>query len=409
MRVFVVLASVASCAWSCAHSRRSATAPTCDVLQITGNAALMTFAADSAGGIVLGGDSGSGLRAGALGLNAAGGFVVRTTAAGDVVFIRPMGAAHPLALGVTPDGDTLVVGQSRKHCFAARLDGQGREVWTSALAGDGDSACRAVAFDDRSGDLWIAGDFTGALGPARSLGLSDVFVLRVSGASGEMRLVRAFGGKGADRASAVTLTASGDVIVAGMFGLDVDASVSEVNFGSGAVHATEGADGFILALQPDGATRWVSMVGEHGDDEVVALAARDSAVYAAANLHRARDGARCGGQAALLRNRDWVRLEDDDCVAIRALSFDDAARLWTLENAGRILRARAFAPADGALLGTRAWAAERATVRGIGIARVPGGFAAGAVADGELTVCGKPIGNAGERTPFVVWVRDVTP
>src|SRR5205814_7690674 len=162
------------------------------------------------------------------------------------------------------------------------------------------------------------------------------------------------------------------------------ASLSEVNFGRGSVRAADGTDGFVVALQPDGTTRWVSVVGEHGDDEVVGIEARESAVYAAANLHRPRDGARCGGQAAILRNRDWVQVEEDECVAARALTFDDAGRLWVLENAGRTLRARAFASADGAPLGTRTWAAERASVRGIGIARVPGGFAVAAMTDGEL-------------------------
>jgi hypothetical protein len=380
----------------------------CDVLQISGNTALTAFAADSAGGIALGGESTGSLRAGALAIAPSGGFVVRTNAAGDAVWIRPMGAARPLALALAPDGSAIVVGQALKQCFAVRLDRQGREIWSSVLAADGESACRAVAFDERSGDAWVAGEFAGSIGPARSAGSTDVFVLRLSGVNGEMRLVRAFGGKGADRASAVAVD-SDDIVVAGTFGLDVDASVSEVNFGRGPVRANEGADGFILALSPDGATRWFSTVGEHGDDEVIALASRDSALYAAANLHRPRDGARCGGQAALLRNRDWVRLEDDECVAVRGLAFDDAARLWALENVGPTVRARAFAPTDGSALGTRTWAAERAAVRAIGIAAVPGGFAAAAVADGELEVCGRPIGNAGERTAFVVWVRDLAP
>src|SRR5437764_1131558 len=300
-------------------------------------------------------------------------------------------------------------GQSQRHCIAARLDGQGREVWASTLAGDGESACRAVAFDERTGDIWAAGEFTGTVGPTRAAGLTDAFVVRISGVTGEIRLVHTFGGKGAEHATALALTDAGDVIVAGTFGRDVDASLSQVSFGSGSVRAADGTDGFVVALQPDGTTRWVSVVGEHGDDEVVGIEARESAVYAAANLHRPRDGARCGGQAAILRNRDWVRVEEDECVAARALTFDDAGRLWVLENAGRTLRARAFASTDGAALGTRTWAAERASVRGIGIARVPGGFAAAATTDGELTVCGKPVGSAGERTPFVVWVRDLAP
>ena len=369
----------------------------------------MTFAADPGGGIALGGESGGRLRAGSSALDAPGGFLLRASGDGAVLWLRALGPARPLALAMAPDGDMVVVGQSQKHCFAARLDGQGGEVWASSLAGDGESACRAVAFDERTGDLWAAGEFTGFVGTARSAGMTDVFVVLISGVSGEMRLVRAFGGKGAERANAVAQTAAGDVIVAGTFGLDVDASVSDVDFGRGPVRATDGADGYVLALQPDGATRWVSVVGEHGDDEVVALAARNAAVYAAANLHRPRDGARCGGQAAVLRNGDWVRVEEDECVTARSLTFDDSGRLWVLENARRALRARAFASADGAPLGTRTWAGDRATVRGIGIARVPGGFVAAAMTDGEATACGKGVGNAGERTPFVVWVRDMAP
>jgi len=409
MRALPTLVLVASCACSCAHSARGPSAQPCDVLPVNAAAALMTFATDPGGGIALGGESGGRLRAGTAATDAPGGFVLRANGGGAVLWIRPMGPARPLALTIAPDGGTVVVGQSQRHCIAARLDGQGREVWASTLAGDGESACRAVAFEERTGDIWAAGEFTGTVGPTRAAGLTDAFVVRISGVTGEIRLVHTFGGKGAEHATALALTDAGDVIVAGTFGRDVDASLSEVSFGSGSVRAADGTDGFVVALQPDGTTRWVSVVGEHGDDEVVGIEARESAVYAAANLHRPRDGARCGGQAAILRNRDWVRVEEDECVAARALTFDDAGRLWVLENAGRTLRARAFASTDGAALGTRTWAAERASVRGIGIARVPGGFAAAATTDGELTVCGKPVGSAGERTPFVVWVRDLTP
>src|SRR5437764_927424 len=111
-------------------------------------------------------------------------------------------------------------GQSQRHCIAARLDGQGREVWASTLAGDGESACRAVAFDERTGDIWAAGEFTGTVGPTRAAGLTDAFVVRISGVTGEIRLVHTFGGKGAEHATALALTDAGDVIVAGTFGRD---------------------------------------------------------------------------------------------------------------------------------------------------------------------------------------------
>jgi len=90
----------------------------------------------------------------------------------------------------------------------------------SRLTGDGESACRAIALDPKAGDLWAVGEFTGSLGPP---GPPADRRLRaeISGATGEMRLVRTFGGKGADTASAVAVSAAGDAIVAGAFGADV--------------------------------------------------------------------------------------------------------------------------------------------------------------------------------------------
>ncbi len=205
------------------------------------------------------------------------------------------------------------------------------------------------------------------------------------------------------------MTPSGDAIVAGSFGADVDASVSAVDFGRGPVHGAGGADGYVVALSPEGGTRWASVVGEQGEDEVVAVAARGTSVYAAANVHRERQGAQCGGHVLVLRQGEWVRIVEDPCASARAAAFDGTGRLWTLENVGRALRALAFAPRDGEPLGSRTWGGERSLVRGAAMAPVPGGFAVAATTDGESMACGKPVGNAGEQTAFVVWVRDLVP
>ena len=409
MRALPALALVALCACSFARSRTFAGSG-CDVLPLIGNASPAALAADGDGGLALAGESaGARLIAGSAALEGAGTFLLRTDAGGEVSWIRSIGGVRTMALAIAPDGATLLVGQAQKQCVAAKFDSRGRELWTSRLTGDGESACRAVAVDERTGDAWAVGEFTGSLGPARSAGMSDVFVLKIAGATGEMRLLRAFGGKGADLANAVVLLPPDNVIVGGTFGAYVDASVSEVNFGRGGLRASDGADGFVVAISPEGATRWTSVVGEQGDDEVVALAIHDGAVHAAANVHRERIGARCGGHVVVLRNREWARVEEDECLSARAAAFDDASRLWVLENTGRALRARAFSPGDGTPLGSRSWSGERAAVRGVGIVRIPGGFAAAAATDGELVACGKPVGNAGEQTAFVIWVRDVAP
>ena len=224
-----------------------------------------------------------------------------------------------------------------------------------------------------------------------------------------MRLARTFGSKGSDVANAVAVTPTGDAIVGGSFGGDVDASLAEIEFGRGLVRGAGGGDGFLVGLSPEGGTRWVAVAGEHGEDEVVAVAARGTGVFAVANAHRDRKGAECGGQVLALRKGEWVRAMEDECASARAATIDDSGRFWTLENAGPTLRARAFGPRDGEPLGSRAWAGDRASLRAGGIARVPGGFAAAGITDGEAIICGKPIGSTGEPAAFVVWVRDLSP
>ncbi|HTO98687.1 MAG TPA: hypothetical protein VMK66_16670, partial [Myxococcales bacterium] len=226
--------------------------------------------------------------------------------------------------------------------------------------------------------------------------------------TGEMRLVRTFGGAGAETAEAIAVAGPGTVVVAGTFGASVPQSFSAVDFGRGPVAGAGDADGYLLALDAERfTTRWVSTAGEPGDDGIVSLATREGQVYAAANLMKEQPGAPCGGSVALLRNAEWVRVAEEDCIAARGLAFDEAGRLWSLEDAGRGVRARAFSPVDGESLGVRTWGAERAAMRAIGIAAIPGGFALAATTSGETVLCGKPIGSPGEETTFINWVRDL--
>jgi len=401
-----------ACACSSAHPSPEGNAPqACDVLPLVGRATPSALAADEAGGIALAGNSrGPQLRSGSARLEAPGGFVLRADAAGRVGWIHGLSGAQPLGAAVEADGSVVVVGQAQRQCFAARLAGaDGKEMWTSRLTAAGESTCRAVAIDPRNGDLWAAGEFSGSLGPARSAGLTDALVLKIAVASGEMRLARTFGSKGTDTATAIAVTATGDAIVAGSFGGDVDASVAEIDFGRGAVRGSGGSDGYLVALSPEGGTRWFAVAGEYGDDEMIAVGARGGAVFAASNAHRDRRGAQCGGHMLILRRGEFVRVMEDDCSSARAAAFDEWGRFWTLENSGKALRARAFGARDGEPLGYRIWEGERTSLQAGGIARVPGGLAAAGITDGEAIICGKPVGSLGEPAAFVVWIRDLAP
>ena len=405
MRALRTLGLAALCACSSARPR-SAREAACTALPLAGRVAPAALAADGAGGIALAGTLEAGtLRSGSSRLDGPGGFVLRADAGGVVLWLKSLAGARPLAAAIAPDLGVVVVGEAGGRCFATRLDASGRETWATALGGEGSSACRAVAIDEGTGTIWAAADFSGTVGPVRSRGMTDAVLLRIDGHSGEMRLGRVFAGTGAEIASAVAVTGTGEIAVAGSFG---GAPGPPVDLGRGPVPTAGGTDGFLVGIAADGiTTRWVSIVGEHGDDDVVAIAARQGQVYAAANVHREQRTAPCGGEVLLLRNGDWVRVSDEECLAARALAFDDEGRLWMLENARRTLRARAFSPADGEQIGIRSWGSGTAGVRGAGIAAVPGGLAIAAITDGELVACGKPIGSSGEETAFVLWIRDL--
>jgi len=409
VRSGLLFAALCACS-SAPPSPSGGTIASCDVLPLLGKAVPTALASDGSGGIALAGNStGTQLRSGLAVMEGQGGFVLRAGADGEVGWIRNIGAVRPLAAAIAADGGVVLVGQAQRQCFAIRLAADGRSAWSSRLTGDGESSCRAVALDPRSGDLWAVGEFSGSMGPVRSQGLTDAMVLKIAGATGEMRLMRTFGSRGTDSATSVVVTPSGDAIVGGSFGADVDASVATIDFGRGPVRGAGGADGYVVVLSAEGGTRSASVVGEHGEDEVVAVAARGASVYAAANVLRERQGAQCGGHVLILRKGEWVRVLEDPCASARAAAFDGPGRLWALENVGRSLRALAFSPRDGEPLGSRTWGGERSSVRGAAMAPLPGGFAVAATTDGESLACGKPVGNAGEQTAFVVWVRDLAP
>ena len=411
--------------------------PPCDSLPFLGAAEPKALASDAQGGLAVAGDFRGPLRVGSFAVEGAGStdvFVARTAPDGSLVWLRRFGGAGPETAGavaLAANGDAVAAGEASGKCFALRLAAaDGHEIWRAAL--DTKSSCTALA-PDKSGDFWMVGAYEGKLGSAYSNGLSDAFAVRVSGASGEMRLLKAFGGKGRDVAHAVAVTPSGDVLVAGQFGGEVDRAASDVDFGKGAVRSAGDFDGFLVDLAPNGATRWAATFGENGEDDLTAIAVSAAGVvYAAGQRQPAGDfegrapadvGSATG--IALRWSKagigEWVRLFEGQRSSIAGIAFDDAGRLWTagsflgelragqvsLTSAGRWdIFAVALAPANGEPLGSRSFGSnENDLARAV--ARIPGGIALAGSTRGELRLCGKPLGTTGEQTGFVVWLRDL--
>ena len=397
-----------------------------------GKAEPLALAADPEGGLAVAGAFDGALRVGQATASSRGVFVLRTEANGSVRWLHSMPADGASAVSFFANGDAAVVGRAGDHCFAARLAAaDGREVWTASLPGEGESSCRALSIDAR-GEVWATGYFSGFLGGFRSNGMYDFFVVKFAGDSGTATLVRAIGGKGKELPRAIVALPSGGAVVAGQFGGEVDVSESDVDFGKGPVRSAGDYDGFVLMLAADGKTSWVATFGDNGDDEVNALLVADyGAIFAsghhqpAGNYRGLNPHAVGNFEGIVLRysmdgRGEWVRIFDGPSSVANYLAFDPQGRVWTagVEHGLRVgsvqvddaghgdAYALAFDPRNGEPLGYRRFGGPAFEIAR-GLARLPDGLALTGFTEGEVQICGKPVGTFGEQTAFVVWLRDL--
>jgi hypothetical protein len=226
---------------------------------------------------------------------------------------------------------------------------------------------------------------------------------------------------------------SGDVVVGGQFGGEVDVTESGVDFGRGPTLSKGDFDAFVLSLTSDGALRWIRTFGDTGDDDIAAVAVDAEATVFAAGHHQPAanyQGLTAKGvgnyTAQILRitalgRGEWVRIFEGDSSSANALLFDEKGRLWAVGSFEGALRtesislsssgrsdgfAIAFSPADGMPLGSRTFESPQADAARAA-ARIPGGIALAGSTRGELQICGKLIGSSSETTAFLAWLRDL--
>ena len=110
---------------------------------------------------------------------------------------------------------------------------------------------------DRSGNVYIAGNTSGAFASSKAGG-SDAFVRKLD-PSGATLWTRQFGTPSDDFASAIAIDGDGNVYVAG----DTYGALAGENEGAG--------DSFVIKLDPSGATLWTQQFGSSGPDRLEAL------------------------------------------------------------------------------------------------------------------------------------------
>ncbi len=212
--------------------------------------------------------------------------------------LRGGGRMVGLAIAVNTDGGVVVAGARGDGCVLVGFDGRGRLRWRRdfsvgdrgrlagvSVQGRGQVSPRGLAADGE-GNLVLVGWFRGAgalrLGgwPLQSAGGRDAFV-GCFNADGEHRWSRRLGGSGADEADAIAIGPSGNLTVAGHFGmrLPVEArggwlrdDVWDIDLGGGPLRSIGGSDLFLLGLGPLGRHRWSRRLGGPGLEAGAALA-----------------------------------------------------------------------------------------------------------------------------------------
>ncbi|GAA4003917.1 hypothetical protein GCM10022408_14480 [Hymenobacter fastidiosus] len=167
-------------------------------------------------------------------------------------------------------GSSVLISQGRSDLFAAKLTAAGHWEWAVAAGGAGSDNATGVAVDP-TGRIFVTGSFEEQVrfGPTTltSQGDKDVFVAQL-GPQGQWLWTTTAGGTGMDRASALTTTRNGELVVAGQF-------AETAAFGTRQLVSRGSSDAFIARLTPAGTWQWTTAVGGPDNDEATALASND--------------------------------------------------------------------------------------------------------------------------------------
>jgi hypothetical protein len=147
---------------------------------------------------------------------------------------------------------------------AARTLAPGAFVWLTQFGSTGTDELHATG-SDVAADVFVAGVTYGALPGHEALGMGDAVVAKLAGPSGALLWQLQFGTEFEDRANALTVDASGDVIVAG----STEGTMAETAAGH--------VDAFVAKLSgDDGEVLWLVQFGSERYDAITALATSNS-------------------------------------------------------------------------------------------------------------------------------------
>ncbi len=247
------------------------------------------IAVDSSGNVLVAGYFNGSINLGGSNFTSAGNldaFVAKLSPSGDHVWSRSFGdGADQVAQSITTDaagnviitgyfagtidlgGGTLTSSSAQDYdVFIAKLDPDGNHLWSRRFGDTASQGSRRVVVDP-AGDVILAGSFDGTVdfggGSLESAGGTtpggtDIFLVKLDGATGGHVWSKRFGDEGDQRCRAVTIDASGNLIITGRSGGTVD-------FGGGPLVSTDTADVYVAKLDAMGNHLWSKVFGGTSD------------------------------------------------------------------------------------------------------------------------------------------------
>ncbi|TAL01531.1 MAG: hypothetical protein EPO07_08215, partial [Verrucomicrobia bacterium] len=175
--------------------------------------------------------------------------------------------------GTADFGGTNLVSNGGEDCFVAKFDSLQNLVWLRQIGGTNDDRATALALDG-SGNLIVAGYFTGApdFGGTNltSAGGSDIFLAKYDG-TGNLLWARQAGGVSLDTARSAAVYTNGDIAIAGAF--QIIAQFESVALTNRSYQGILGSsDIFVARYNSAGQLLWAKGAGSTSPDQARGVA-----------------------------------------------------------------------------------------------------------------------------------------
>ena len=246
--------------------------------------------------------------------------------------------AFPLGVAVDGQGEIAMAGYFQNSVnfgtgtlssagngdiFVAKYSTQGTPLWSRRAGGAQDDRAKAVAVDG-SGNVLVTGLFYGTIdlgGGAVSSAPNAVncFVAKYSPTGAHLWSKRLSSALGLDEGMGIAVDSSGNVLVAGML-------YQTSNFGGSDLTSAGSADAFIVKLSPTGAHLWSKRVGGSAEEFVYGLAV-DSSGNPAITGHSTGSADFGGGSLAGAGGKD---------IFVAQYSGSTGAHLWSRRVGGSV-------------------------------------------------------------------------